>query len=427
MSARPLSPEIRAETLAAWEANGRNQTKAADALGISRNTFQSRLRVALRMAREEAIDPRGTPGFSPVEVTASYNADCEITGSTVKERPASTFEEGGIGASDARDGTGAYFIKGASTYYDRAGNQTGQWVRTDVDKELRLQAILAAMTERAERIEPLPPIPLLDRPSEASQRLLNFLTLTDCHIGMLAWDKEAGADWDLQIAKDTLLRTSIGMLRSFPPAKTCVINQMGDFLHTDGLKPMTPAHGNILDADSRYQKMVGVATDVLEQVIIEAMKRHERVHVIPCEGNHDEGGSVWLRVMFRRIFRDNPRVTVDDSPLPYYAYLHGRTLIGVHHGHLAKMGDLPGIFAGEPRFRPLWGMASRTYIHVGHHHCREVIEKGGAEVERHPTLAASDAYAARGGYIADRRLIGITYDDELGEVGRIVATPETYR
>lgn len=384
--------ETLARTAEAYELNGRNQSATALALGIARQTLQSRL--AIIKAREENPDRAIAP----------------------------------LAEAEARDGTGHFMVKGVSTLLDANGNVTAQWVKTKVDEAERLAAIKNWIDERAERVQPLPPIPMLEKGVlyHDSAKRLNMITITDAHIGMLAWDKEAGDDWDLRIAKDTMLRTFVGLLRSMPPADTCIVNAQGDFFHFDGLKAITPAHGNILDADSRYQKMIGVGTDVLEQLVIEALTRHEHVHIKACEGNHDESSAHFLLVMLRRIFRDNPRVTVDDSPLPYYAYLHGTTMLGFHHGHLAKMEQLPGIFASEPRFRAMWGQSVRTYIHCGHHHCHEVIEKGGAEVERHPTLAARDAYAARGGYVADRRAFGITYHTELGEISRIAATPETY-
>ena len=44
-------------------------------------------------------------------------------------------------------------------------------------------------------------------------------------------------------------------------------------------------------------------------------------------------------------------------------------------------------------------------------------------VERHPTLAARDAYAARGGYVSKRAAKVITYDKEHGEVGSSTVLP----
>jgi len=46
------------------------------------------------------------------------------------------------------------------------------------------------------------------------------------------------------------------------------------------------------------------------------------------------------------------------------------------------------------------------------------------KVQQHATLAARDAYAARGGWIADRQIEAITYHLEYGQVGSITVVPE---
>ena len=40
------------------------------------------------------------------------------------------------------------------------------------------------------------------------------------------------------------------------------------------------------------------------------------------------------------------------------------------------------------------------------------------------TIAARDAYAARGGWLSERQAAAITYHDEFGEVARTIITPE---
>ena len=45
-------------------------------------------------------------------------------------------------------------------------------------------------------------------------------------------------------------------------------------------------------------------------------------------------------------------------------------------------------------------------------------------VVQHSTLAARDAYAARGGWMNDRQCTAITYHSEFGQVCRNTVTPE---
>lgn len=316
-----------------------------------------------------------------------------------------------------------HIVKGTSTLFDEEGNAKLQWVKTKLDDKLRWQMMLEAIETRCVNVKARKPVPL-DTKLTPDSDLCNLVTLTDCHVGALAWDREAGEDWDLKIAQETLTQSFVGMIRAMPPAGTCVINQLGDFLHTDGLAPVTPAHGHILDADSRFQKMAEVAVDILEDVIAAALERHAKVHVIMAEGNHDESSSVWLRVMFKRLFRNEPRITVEDTPLPYYAFQHGNVMLAFHHGHKLRPAALPMWFA--TKYHQMWGETTARYGHSGHQHHLHEKDEMGMRWMQHPTLAASDAYSARGGWISPREAIGITYDKD-GEASRLTIRPKLFR
>jgi hypothetical protein len=125
-------------------------------------------------------------------------------------------------------------------------------------------------------------------------------------------------------------------------------------------------------------------------------------------------------------FSRNKRVEVLDTEFPFYAYLHGEIMLAFHHGHKVKNKSLPALFASEPRYRAMWGKAQYCYVHTGHYHQREQdqSEFGGAVVERHPTIAARDAYAARGGYVSWRAMNCITYHKTKGEVSRRSVVPD---
>ncbi len=312
-----------------------------------------------------------------------------------------------------------YKLKGTSTLYDDTGAVRMQWVKTDADlaklQEMQ-RAALAAM------VEELKPIARIAAPRSTLADLLNLYTITDFHIGMLAWDKETGADWDLEIAERTLVDTFLKMIDSAPAAEIGIVNQLGDFLHFDSLQPLTPTNHHVLDADSRYQKVVQVAVRCLRRIVDHALTKHKTVQVYMHEGNHDPAGSVWLRVLFAALYENNPRVTVGMSPLPYVAYLHGETLLGFHHGHMTKLVSLPQIFAAK--FRKEWGSATHTYIHTGHKHHVEEKEHPGVNVIQHATLAAPDAYAARGGWLSKRQATSMTYHKVRGEIARGIFIPE---
>lgn len=312
-----------------------------------------------------------------------------------------------------------YTGRGHSSLYDRDGKLILQWVKTRADDEARQAALDAAALALAETLPRLPAVP---DPAPGDADLCNLFTLTDAHIGMLAWHREGGADWDLAIAEQTLVDAFAQMIQSAPRARLAVINQLGDLLHFDGLEAVTPTNRHILDADSRFRKVVVVAIRVLRRIIDMALATHDSVHVVMAEGNHDMASSVWLQVMFAAIYENEPRLTVNESALPYYVFRHGAVMLGFHHGHMKRPGQGIALhFAAA--YPEIWGATTKRYIHMGNLHHVEEKEHPGAKVVQHSTLAARDAYAARGGWHSERQAIAITYHAQRGEVARVTVSP----
>jgi hypothetical protein len=310
-------------------------------------------------------------------------------------------------------------VKGKSILYDGDGKIRATWVKTVADAEAREQMAREAFAAMAEDLPRLPPSEV---PTQTSDSLCNVFTLTDSHVGALCWGQEGGADWDLKIAERVLVGCFEHMVMAAPKAGTAVVAQLGDFLHQDGIQPVTPTSGHILDADGRFSKVVQVAVRLLRRVVDFALARHDKVVVLMAEGNHDLSSSIWLRTMFSALYENEPRVQVIDSPLPYYVYQHGKTMLAWHHGHLKKNDQLPILFASQ--FAQVWGATTKRYAHCGHRHHVEEKEHSGMVVIQHPTLTARDAYAARGGWIAERQATAITYHREFGQVARNTVTPE---
>lgn len=359
-----------------------SERKAASALGVSRGTVANAVAAVRKRAAKQ--------GYSP---------DHDLT---------HTVPDG-------------YIVKGVSTYYDDEGKPRGQWVKSTIDND-RQEAIMreafAAMAETLPRVKPVV------APRETKSDLCNVYTLTDCHLGALAWHKEGGADWDVKIAERMLVAAFEQMVNSAPAAKVGLIAQLGDFLHSDGMLPVTPTNGHILDQDGRFSKIVGAALRVLRRIVDFALERHEQVVVLMAEGNHDLASSIWLRAMFKALYENELRVSVVESELPYYVHQHGETLIAFHHGHMKRNDALPIFFAAQ--FPKVWGATTKRYAHTGHRHHVEEKEHSGMTVIQHPTIAARDAYAARGGWLSERAAVAITYHARYGQVARTIVTPDMF-
>lgn len=377
MPTPPLADDLCKEAVEAVQRLG-TQIAAAEALGIPRGTLQHRLREAARRGFAPGHFENGVaPGFLMGKVTVQRAAD---------------------------------------------GSVERTWERQSPDQQQALEALRGAVEAMAGEIAPVAPI---DAPAASLGDLCNLYTYSDFHLGMLAQEEEGGADWDLKIAERTLIDSFAAMIAQSPAAHTAILNIQGDMLHSDGLLPVTPAHRHVLDQDGRFSRIVGVAIRTIRQLVAMALAKHEAVHLVICEGNHDEASSVWLRLMFQALYEAEPRVTVNASELPFYVFVWGQTMLGFHHGHKVKNEQLPLLFAAQ--FPAEWGATKRRAVHCGHrHHCDEK-EYNGVTVVQHPTIAARDAYAARGGWIADRAVQSITYSKRFGQVGRVFVTPEMLR
>ena len=310
------------------------------------------------------------------------------------------------------------YVKGLSTLYDENGNKKLEWIKTSKtysDEVDKIHSVIEGM-KTDELIREKTPLP--EKAIHNDPDLLNTYILSDYHLGMMAWGEETGdQDWDLKIAKEKLIKWFKYAISLSPSSQNCVFAQLGDFLHWDGLNAVTPAHGNILDADTRYQKIVRTSIELISEIIQMLLEKYTHVHVLMAEGNHDEASSAWLRELFKFYYSKEPRITVDNSPQCYYGIEHGDVSLFFHHGHKKNINGVAEMFASK--FRSLLGRTKYSYAHIGHEHNWEVKETSLMPIERHRTLIPKDSYSGPR-YASERSSSTITYHKDFGEVARQV-------
>lgn len=393
-----LTTEQLEERVAAYKLHG-SQRKAADALGIGKSTMGDSLKVAAERGLL-GTDPV-LPGYA-IKSIASKTAD----GAWIKQTKA---------AGEVFVTPEGFAPKRISNLSDSQGRTIARWDIVEPDKAQQLAAMRAAVEAFKEEIPRAEPVAAPSVPMRGD--LLNFYAITDGHFGSLSWREETGADYDLTLAEQVHVDWFAAAIELSPGAATAVLAQMGDLAHYDGMESKTPTSGHILDADSRFQKVVRVIIRVMRRVIRMLLEKHERVHIVMADANHDPASGVWLREMFASFYEDDPRITVDSSAGTYYAYEHGQTSLFIHHGHRRNIGNVDSVFAGK--FRDIYGRTKYSYAHLGHLHSDELKSTNLMKVERHETLAAPDAYAANGGWLSGRSAKVITYSSAHGEVSRL--------
>ena len=366
------------DVVAAYEANGKNQSKTAAQLGIARSTVQWHLSQAA-IHGEIAPELRLTPtGFNVKRLTQHVRKE--------KGEPVLTEEW-------------TQFTPESATY----------------------DATLSAIDEVMKKHEGI--IPVIPQQVAASNAdLATFYPIIDHHLGLYSWEPETGANYDLTIAQK-ILRDSLGELVGQAPASDrAVILNIGDFFHSDSNRNRTERSGNVLDADGRYTKILEVGIDLQLYAIELALTKHSCVEVRNLPGNHDPYATVALNSAVRMAFRNNPRVHVSRDPSPFFFWRFGKVLVGATHGDMIKAVDMPSVMAAYAAKD--WGETEHRYVYLGHVHHKSIGggERFGATWETFQTLAAKDAWASQSGYSSGRSMVAITHHRDSGERYRHTVT-----
>jgi hypothetical protein len=307
-----------------------------------------------------------------------------------------------------------FVVKGVSTYFNKEGEQAGQWVKTKLDQyqvEQVIREFVRSLMDEAKGTSRLVPPPKL-----SNADLLTVYPMGDPHFGMYAWKAEAGQDFDTEIAESITTAAVDRLVASAPSSEVAIFLPLGDLMHADDAKNRTPQSGNVLDVDTRHRKVMMVALKAMKHAIYRLLEKHKLVVVRFVEGNHDPHAAFAIALALAEHFSNNERVTIDLSPAAFWYYRFGKVLLGATHGDKTRGKDLLGVMASD---RPEdWGQTKFRYFYHGHLHERGEKEVPGLRIEWFRTLAPLDAWAASMGYRSGRDMYAIVMHREYGEVER---------
>lgn len=316
-----------------------------------------------------------------------------------------------------------HLVEKVSTYLDGQGKVRGQWVTAPKEKEAQWHAFWTACERSVQAYKGL--ADPIAQPAQAEDALCTVYPLGDPHIGMLAWAKETGQDFDLEIAERDLKRAVDMLVDRAPASSRAILANLGDFFHAEDDNQRTPTGGNKLDCDTRSAKIKDVGFRLKRYMIDRLLTKHALVDDVNVPGNHDPYSARMLNMWLGAVYEREPRVRIVSNLNPYIYLTHGKNLFGFCHGDGAKTEQLPSIMATD---RPVeWGAADFRVWHTGHIHHLTKKEFPGCIVESHRTLAARDAWHSWKGYRSGQSLSGITYHQEWGEITRITVDVKLVR
>ncbi len=397
MPTPPLSDEKCQEAVDALAEHGSINAAAASIKpnGLNRATLEGRLREARRRGFVSLIPPKLVIKGQSI----LHNESGVQVARWDKTKLAGRDPEDAVQLPDPKK------VTKVSTLYDQQGNVSLQWVAERPEDAAR-EALWTQFGEHlAKDIPARKPIP---KPKGFSHKdLLAAYPIVDHHTGMSAWAKESGKNWDLKIAEQSLRQAADYLIAQCPPCDTCLIPFLGDFFHYDSYSSVTPAHKNLLDADGRMPKMVEIGWMLIEYIIMAALERHKHVRVIFEKGNHDEATAAIVTLFLKRLYRDEPRVSVDDSPAFWHYFEFGKVLLATNHGDKVKMEKQLGVMAHD--MPEAWGRAVYRMVMTGHVHHERRQEFPGGWVESFGVLPPADAYAHRGGYRSIQQMHALVF------------------
>ena len=310
-------------------------------------------------------------------------------------------------------------VKGYSTLHrhkSKDDSSTGkmlEWVKTNVAMSDQIEAARAAVEALTSDIEPLPLIPYNNTPTTKDR--FTVIPIGDPHIGLAAWSKISGDEWNIKIANRVYKKVFTRLLKALPDTEECIFCNTGDFFHADNVAGVSTRSGHHFDLDGHHGKWLDAGFILIRMFVDACLLKYKKVEFINVPGNHDDILGRAIGTYIEQLYSHNPRLTVQKGDNPFQYVHRGKILLGFAHGHTARLPSLPGKMADDQAV--LWGKTTYRHWITGHVHHKSWLqykEHPGCKVETVGIIPPKDAYAHGAGYGAGRGIQGIVFDKRVG-------------
>ena len=269
-----------------------------------------------------------------------------------------------------------------------------------------------------EAFEGMSAAPLVTPPEQSQPELCTVYPLMDVHYGMQAWGRETGGDdYGLKEADADMAYAFSKVTAITPDSEVAILLIGGDFFHADDNRNETPAHRHKLDTDNRHWKVLQEGVRFVAAVIAILLGKHSKLIVRVMRGNHDEHSHLVLTFALAERHRDDERVIIEKTPRDLFMFEWGRAAIFAHHGDKVKPEALTLLLSD---ICPFWTNTRHRYAITGHVHHDRARDIGPLRWESLRAFCPPDAYAAGMGYAPRRALHSLTFDKQDGLVLRAI-------
>lgn len=315
------------------------------------------------------------------------------------------------------------FVKKQTVHIGADGEVKNRWLKTDKTVQDAAEYLKNIAETLSEEIQPRKPVSLNPNIQHV-ESLMTLYTLADFHMGMYCNIHETGDTWNIekakQVFKDFIYHGSLAA----PESAQAVLLNLGDMSHTDGLTPHTTSRKHALDVSGRFNEIQDAIVECFDYAITLLLRRHKRVHVIYCAGNHDRHTAPLIRDMIARAYANNERVTFDQTGKVYHEYQWGQTAIFAHHGDKRNLKQQAETYTMT--FPKTYGETKYRYGFTGHRHHDELAGKEtfGIRMRQCYKLAPLDSHAAEHGYFNEARADVRVFHKDYGERFKYTLTTE---
>lgn len=302
--------------------------------------------------------------------------------------------------------------------------ETERWkeIKSHADKWMRFEVeVLNRLVSTIERSAPEYIVPKI-RLSRSERRFALVTCATDFHWGMYSWGRETGETYNREIAADRLQDSTQDLISRLPGQPEEIVLAVGsDWFHVDGDVHAT-TRGTPQDTEGSPAEILVTGCE-LARDHINLLRQVAPVKVVLMAGNHDRSNALTLLLFLAAWFKDAVDVDVVHNFKPRVYIDYGNTLMGFHHGDGTPTERLGPCMSMEAREQ--WGQTRHHIFFGGHYHHERVREINGIKHFQMPSLAGTDRYHARKGYVDSvPGLAGYIVDHEKGVTATLFSPVE---
>jgi hypothetical protein len=413
---------------------GYNNTQISRELGIKRDSARNyanpRRKELVGYAVEQQAEAKP---YSPSDSTMEVKGDTATLNFVTREYVQSKEDAIRVGKVD----TSVWFVdKMRLKFYqgqykdDKDQGQVQQMCAVTLDlKLIAPRPYLEALDALFAKKELLAP-KSFNRPPHKGGKVMVKFSLADVHFGKLAWGRETGQDYDLNIAEAVFENAVEDLLLEVKSKQIdCIYAMFGnDYFNIDNDKNET-TNGTRVDSDGRQAKVIEVGMRAYIRAI-DRWRQEGPVKIWWIGGNHDKLNSHWGAREIKAWFRNDSGVEVDIEPRERKYLTYGNTMFGYTHGENisdSRVKELPGLFLTEAPREMVASTNRAEWILAHRHREQEFMLRGtdshmGCTIRWMLSLSATDAWHNQKIFVGNTRAAEVMwYDKEQGFKGKALA------